>query len=61
MVTLLLEERLLEPKYQNHKLSGEFGDCRECHLQPDWLLIYREDLVNAAKMLDKENVSTGAI
>jgi len=25
---------------RDHQLSGDFGDCRECHIQPDWLLIY---------------------
>lgn len=31
----------LAPKYRDHKLSGDYGDCRECHIRPDWLLIYR--------------------
>lgn len=30
----------LEPKYRDHELSGEFVGCRECHIEPDWLLIY---------------------
>ena len=33
----------LPPKNRDHKLSGEYSDCRECHLLPDWLLIYRVD------------------
>ncbi|MCK4608161.1 MAG: type II toxin-antitoxin system YafQ family toxin [Gammaproteobacteria bacterium] len=30
----------LEPKHRNHPLKGEYGDCIECHIEPDWLLIY---------------------
>ena len=31
----------LEPKYNDHKLHGKYSDCRECHIEPDWLLIYK--------------------
>ena len=31
----------LESKYKDHKLYGNYGGCRECHIKPDWLLIYR--------------------
>ena len=31
----------LDTKYKDHALLGEYKDCRECHLEPDWLLIYR--------------------
>lgn len=31
----------LEPRLRDHGLSGEWQDFRECHLEPDWLLIYR--------------------
>ena len=34
---------VLEPKYKDHQLSGNFGFYRECHIQPDWLLIYEID------------------
>ena len=33
----------LAPKYKDHQLSGNFGFYRECHIQPDWLLIYEID------------------
>lgn len=26
-----------------HKLSGNYDDCRECHIKPDWLLIWRQN------------------
>ena len=31
----------LDPKYHDHRLEGDYADCRECHIQPDWLLVYR--------------------
>lgn len=30
----------LPAKYKDHKLKGEWRDFRECHIEPDWLLIY---------------------
>lgn len=30
----------LEEKYRDHSLSGEYKGLRECHIEPDWLLIY---------------------
>lgn len=30
----------LEPKYKDHLLKGEFSGFHECHIKPDWLLIY---------------------
>lgn len=38
----------LQAKYRDHALLGEYSDCRECHVEPDWLLIYkrtRDELV----------------
>lgn len=33
----------LEAKYRDHSLSGNYKGCRECHIEPDWLLIYEID------------------
>jgi mRNA interferase YafQ len=33
----------LEEKYRDHKLSGSFKRKRECHIEPDWLLIYETE------------------
>ena len=38
---LLEREAALPEKYKDHKLQGNFEGCRECHLEPDWLLVYR--------------------
>ena len=37
----LVNAEKLEPKYRDHQLKGLLKDCRECHIEPDWLLIYR--------------------
>ena len=37
-ITLLKD--VLNLKYKDHNLSGNFKGCRECHITPDWLLIY---------------------
>ena len=39
----LANGQTLDPKYKNHVLVGNYVGCRECHIQPDWLLIYRID------------------
>lgn len=31
----------LEPKYRDHALTGNYAGFRECHIQPDWLLVYK--------------------
>ena len=33
----------LEAKYRDHLLTGDYIGYRECHIQPDWLLVYRTD------------------
>ena len=30
----------LAQKHRDHALTGDYADCRECHITPDWLLIY---------------------
>lgn len=41
VLTEIIEERELDPKFKNHKLSGNWKGRFECHLAPDWLLIYK--------------------
>ena len=40
MRLLVVEERL-DRRFHDHKLKGRWHGCRECHLEPDWVLIYR--------------------
>ena len=39
----LLAEKILDIKYKDHALAGNYLGFRECHIQPDWLLIYAVD------------------
>jgi mRNA interferase YafQ len=41
VMQLLLEEKKLNPKYSDHWLTGNYANRRECHIEPDWLLIYK--------------------
>lgn len=43
VVLMLVDERKLPPKYHDHALldSKDYQDVRECHIEPDWLLVYR--------------------
>lgn len=42
-VKLLAKGETLPEGYKDHGLKGEYLGCRECHIQPDWLLIYEAD------------------
>jgi mRNA interferase YafQ len=39
----LAAEETLEAKYRDHVLVGQYKGTRECHIEPDWLLIYEKD------------------
>jgi len=43
VINLLANGTPLPEKYRDHNLSGNWSGFRECHIQPDWLLIYRID------------------
>ncbi len=37
----LQKQESLDPKHNDHPLTGEFKDSWDCHIEPDWVLIYR--------------------
>ncbi|MCX5905347.1 MAG: type II toxin-antitoxin system YafQ family toxin [Proteobacteria bacterium] len=41
VISMLVDEIPLPQKYRDHALLGNFKARRECHIEPDWLLIYR--------------------
>jgi mRNA interferase YafQ len=41
VITLLANGETLAEEYNDHKLIGNYLGCRECHIKPDLLLIYR--------------------
>ena len=43
MIRTLARGDTLPGKHKDHELSGEWAGYRECHIQPDWLLVYRID------------------
>jgi mRNA interferase YafQ len=43
VIELLVSNKNLNQKYKDHNLNGNLKDFRECHIKPDWLLIYRVD------------------
>ena len=40
VIELLANQKPLPEKHRDHQLSGDYAGCRECHITPDWLLIY---------------------
>ena len=40
---MLINEQPLLPKHKNHPLHGKWEGTLECHVEPDWLLIYEVD------------------
>jgi mRNA interferase YafQ len=43
VVSLLEEGKTLEEPYRDHLLRGKLKGRRECHIAPDWLLLYKKD------------------
>lgn len=43
IITKLANGEVLAPKHKDPPLSGDWVGHRECHIQPDWLLVYRYD------------------
>ncbi len=40
VISTISQGKKLAPIYKDHELNGEFKGFRECHIKPDWLLIY---------------------
>jgi len=41
IISKLINEQELEPKHRDHKLIGNYEGRHECHIESDWLLIYK--------------------
>ncbi len=44
IVCTLLTEKVLDPIHRDHKLIGNWQGRRECHIETDWLLIYKYEI-----------------
>lgn len=40
VIEILANGTPLPPEYKDHMLSGDYSGCHECHISPDWLLVY---------------------
>jgi mRNA interferase YafQ len=43
VILLLTGGRPLPPRFRDHPLTGDWKHYRDCHIEPDWLLIYKID------------------
>jgi len=50
VVTLLAADAPLPPANRDHPLTGEWAGCRECHVKPDLLLVYRKPDANRLQL-----------
>ncbi|MFA4837283.1 MAG: type II toxin-antitoxin system YafQ family toxin [Dehalococcoidia bacterium] len=41
MLETIASGKELESRYRNHMLIGQYASVRECHVEPDWLLLYK--------------------
>ena len=55
-IEILANDGQLPPEYQAHNLSGNYNGFKECHIRPDWLLIYSID--NNVLMLSLSRTGT---
>jgi mRNA interferase YafQ len=51
IVRLLVQEQPLAPRHRDHPLVGDWLGYRDCHIEPDWLLIYKIDQEEASLTL----------
>ena len=42
IVKIILAGKPLDPRHRKHRLSGNWSFAWECHIEPDWLLIWEE-------------------
>ena len=42
VIDMLVRDEILPAKFRDHMLTGVWRNCRECHIKPDWLLIYQK-------------------
>jgi len=40
VIDLLIDGDVLPPQFKDHPLRGDFAGSRDCHIEPDWVLIY---------------------
>ena len=53
VVTALSTNQILDEKYCDHPLNGDYAGFRECHIQSVWLLVYRIDFEEVFLLLSR--------
>ena len=48
----------LDPRFRDHELSSQFKGFRECHIRPDWLLLYRKTENGELQILELARTGT---
>ena len=38
-----LSKKPLDPRHRRHRLTGDWSPCWECHIEPDWLLVWEQE------------------
>ena len=56
VIGILADGGILEERYRDHGLSGQYSDVRECHIESDWLLIYQ--IVEDSNVLVLDRIGT---
>ena len=51
LVERLARDEVLEQRYRDHALTGEWRDFRDCHVRPDLVLIYMKDGVETLRLV----------
>jgi mRNA interferase YafQ len=44
IIRTLANDKVLDAKHRDHALMGKWSGSRDCHLEPDWILIYRNEV-----------------
>ncbi len=51
VIQTLANDQPLEPRHRDHALTGNWSDHRDCHVQPDLVLIYRKTADNRLQLV----------
>lgn len=58
VLSCLVNDLPLDPKYKDHALTGNWKDYRECHIKPDLLLVYCKETIDGKDMLKVARLSS---
>lgn len=51
VLDMLSADVQLPPRFRDHRLTGDWADCRDCHIRPDLVLIYRKPNTETSQLL----------